>query len=127
MALLPYDLRQNPASGVDEPVADLEDGQPGLFGKGELLGVTGVGVVSVFVEPVSEDKYGFLGQVSSPLPGNAWPGPQSRLLTTGVLVSTGGAVARHSTVNHRSDRADFPPFGKISVWVYVLSGNCTVW
>jgi len=61
VSFLPNDLRQNSSSGVDEPVADLEDRQAGFLGQKKLLGVAGVGVVSVVVEPPSQDKYGFLG------------------------------------------------------------------
>ena len=100
ISFLAYNLRQNSSASIDEPVADLEDGQTCFLRQRKLLCVTGVGVVSVVVEPSSQHKYGFLGQVSSSLPCDVRSRSQTGLLTARVLVSTGGSVTRHSLVNH---------------------------
>jgi len=88
ISLLADDLWQDPPPGVDEPVAHLEDGETSLLSQEGLLLVTGVGVVSVLVQPASQDVDGILAQVSSPLPPSHGHG--SGVLTATVVISTGG-------------------------------------
>ena len=83
-----------------ENISYLEHSEAGLLGQPELLGVAGVGVVSVVVEPLLEDLDGLLGEVSAALAAAgraaalvAQRAPVGVLLRRGVLVRRRAGVA----------------------------------
>jgi len=101
VALLPDDLRQNPASGVDEPVADLKNCKVGFPSQGDLFSVGWVGVVAVFIEPLLEDFDGLLGKIAPPFAAGLGRPDRAALrvaLVRGVLV--GGRTRVPSLVIH---------------------------
>ena len=63
-ALLGDDFWEDAPAGVDEPIADLEDGEVGTSGQVGFLGVRGVGVVAVLEQPLPENFDGFLREVA---------------------------------------------------------------
>lgn len=94
VALPPDHLRQHPAAGVDEPVADLQHRQVGLARQGQLLGVGRVRVVAVVVQPLAQDLDRLLGEVAAALAGVRRPRPgrvRGRVVLRGALLVRRGA------------------------------------
>ena len=81
--LPPDHLWKNASTGVDKPIADLQHGEVGLLTEHSLLRITGVRIVSVFVEPLLKHLDSGLGQVVPPLPA-----PIIHVHQEGVVVAT---------------------------------------
>lgn len=61
IAFPPYDLGEDSSSGINKPVANLQNGEACFFGEGKLLGIAWICIVSVVIQPLLQDLNGVFG------------------------------------------------------------------
>lgn len=87
VTLSSYHFGENSSPRIYKPVAHLQHREVGFFGQRHLLGVVGVRVVAVLVQPPLQDLDGVLGQVAPPLPRHG-----AAVRVAGVVLAAVGAV-----------------------------------